>query len=113
MAKNKSSVYGFYGGVTQENHYVPPGSPDFVPQPVRVRFTEEDKKAVSQLAVQTTFYTDNAPNIVLRKLVSSVPDGSDNVDTFVMMTSAKPNDIITYTSETNEVNLNQVDAGFF
>jgi|LakMenE01Jun11ns_1017448.scaffolds.fasta_scaffold7863880_1 hypothetical protein len=113
MAKNKSSVYGSYGGVTQSNHYVPPGSPGFVPQPSRINFTEEDKQKVSQLISQTTFYAENAPNILVRKLVSSVPNSSDDIDTFVMTTSAKPDDVIIYTSETNEVNLNQVDAGFF
>jgi len=30
---NKSKIYGYYGGVTEENRYTPPESPTFVPQP--------------------------------------------------------------------------------
>ena len=113
MTKNKSSVYGTYGGVTRENHYVPPGSPGYVPQPARTNFTEADRLLVQQLINQTTFYAENAPDILIRKLASSVPNSADNIDTFVMSTSAKPEDVIIYTSDTNTVDLNQVDAGFF
>lgn len=113
MAKNKSSIYGYYGGVTQQNHYVPPGSPGFVPQPPRVTFTKQDKLAVEQLVNQTSFYAEHGPDILLRRLDSSIADGVDNIDTFVMSTSAKPEDFIVYTSDTNKVDLNRTDAGFF
>jgi len=113
MAKNKSSVYGYYGGLSNENHYVPPGSPDYVPQPPKVIFTEADRLLVQQLVDQTTFYAENAPNILVRTLSSSIPDNADNIDTFVLSTSAKPEDVIIYTSETNKVDLNRVDGGFF
>lgn len=33
MATNNSSIYGYYGGVLPELHYVPPAVPDFIPQP--------------------------------------------------------------------------------
>jgi hypothetical protein len=33
MATNKSKVYGYYGGVTNANHYIPPDSPSYIPQP--------------------------------------------------------------------------------
>jgi hypothetical protein len=33
ITTNKSKVYGYYGGVTNENHYVPPPSIPFTPQP--------------------------------------------------------------------------------
>ena len=113
MIKNKSSVYGGYGGVTNENHYVPPGSPKYVPQPARVTFTEADRLAIQQLVSQTTFYVEHGPDILVRKLTSSIPNGADNIDTFVMSTSAKPEDSIVYTSDTNKVDLNRTDAGFF
>ena len=113
MAKNKSSIYGCYGGVTQQNHYVPPAIPAFIPQLPRVHFTEEDRLLVQQLVNQTAFYAEHGPDILLRRLESSIPNSTDNIDTFVMSTSAKPEDVIVYTSDTNEVDLNHVDAGFF
>jgi hypothetical protein len=113
MSKNKSAVYGYYGGVSNENHYVPPGSPGFVPQPPKTTFTEKDRQLVEQLIDQTAFYVENAPNILVRKLVSSIDNNGDNIDSFVMSTSAKPEDVIVYTSDTNTVDLNHVDAGYF
>ena len=113
MTKNQSSIYGCYGGVTQNNHYVPPCSPTFVPQPRRVVFTEADRLLVQQIAGDITFYTEHGPNILLRKLTSSISNSADNIDTFVLSTSAKPEDEIVYTSDTNKVDLNNVDAGFF
>lgn len=113
MAKNKSLIYGGYGGVTQNNHYIPPGSPNFVPHPARINFTEADKEKVLQLLEQTEFYEENSSNILLRTLVSSVSSGTDDIDTFVISTSGKPEDVLVYTSDTNKVDLNQVDAGYF
>ena len=113
MAKNKSSVYGYYGGLTDANHYVPPAVPDYTPQPPKVSFTEADRALVQQLVDQTKFYAENAPDILLRTLTSSIPNNGDNIDTFVLSTSANPEDMIVYTSDINDVNLNRIDGGFF
>ena len=113
MAENKSSVYGYYGGVTEENHYVPPASQEFIPQPPQVAFTEADRELVQQLVDQTKFYAENAPDILLRTLASRIPNSGDNIDTFVLSTSANPEDTIVYTSDVNDVNLNRIDGGFF
>jgi hypothetical protein len=69
------------------------------------------------------FYEDNAQDIVLRRTLSSEPG---NIDTFMLMTSGKPEDVIVYTSNKDKVTLsdigadgvqddidNVVDAGFF
>lgn len=109
--KNKSAAYGYYGGVTKSQHYIPPGSPNYVPQPsLATNFTQEDRDKITQLINQTVFYAENAPNILLRKVISSLPG---NIDSFVLSTSAKPEDVITYTSHTDEVDLNKVDGGYF
>jgi hypothetical protein len=111
MAKNKSAAYGYYGGVTNENFYVPPGSPNFVPTPAKqTTFSDEDRQKIEQLIAQTAFYVQNAPNILTRKLISSLPG---NIDSFVISTSAAPNDTLEYTSDTDVITWNKLDGGFF
>lgn len=110
MATNKSSIYGDYGGVSNQNHYVPSGNTNFTPKPPQMLFSEADRLLVQQLIQQTSFYSNNAQNILIRTLSSSQPG---NVDTFVLSTSAKPEDVIIITSDTDTVNLNQLDGGFF
>ena len=106
---NKSSIYGYYGGVSQQNHYVPPGAEGHDPSIFnRAIFTKQDQVLVQQLIQQTEFYAENAPNIVVRTNVSSLPG---NVDTFVLTTSANPQDVIQYTSNEDIVALNVVDGG--
>ena len=106
---NKSSIYGYYGGVSQQNHYVPPGGEGHDPSIFnRAIFTKSDQVLVQQLIQQTEFYAENAPNIVLRTNISSLPG---NVDTFVLSTSANPEDVIQYTSNENAVALNVVEGG--
>jgi hypothetical protein len=90
--KNKSSLYGFYGGVSNANHYVP-GSP--LPPNNQWSLSQELKNFVVQ----------NAANIVLRQTVSSEPG---NVDTFVLSTSGKPEDIIVYQSNQDTVVLDNI-----
>ena len=110
---NKSSIYGYYGGVTEENHYVPPESPNFIPHPSKNNiFTEEDRAQLQQLLDQTQFYVDNAPNILLRVNTLSL---SGNIDTFVMSTSAKPEDVVIYTANQDQFILNiwVIDGGSF
>lgn len=112
MNKNKSSVYGYYGGVTPANHYTPPPVPDFVPQqPAAANIlNQNDRALVEQLVQQTQFFAENAPNILLRTNTMHL---SNNVDTFVMHTSADPEDVIVYTSETDNFDLNVVNGGSF
>jgi hypothetical protein len=50
------------------------------------------------------FYEENGPNILMRKPMA----GSDNTETFVLMTSGKPEDTITYTSIQDDVHLDNV-----
>ena len=110
MATNKSKAYGYYGGVSNANHYVPPGSPGFIPQPPRLPFTQQDKEKFDQIMSQAAYIGDNASNIMVRANTSSTPN---NVDTFVISTSGKPEDVIVYTSDTDVVNLNITDGGYF
>jgi hypothetical protein len=112
MNKNKSSAYGYYGGVTPANHYVPPPVPDFVPQPPQGGsiLTQTDRSLLEQLVQQTAFYAENAPHILLRTNTLHL---SNNVDSFMMTTSADPEDVIVYTSETDNFNLNIVNGGQF
>jgi hypothetical protein len=110
LNKNKSSVYGCYGGVTKENHYIPPGCPDFVPQPATIPFTTQDKALMMNLLSTADFINQNAPNILLRINTEQL---SGNIDTFVLTTSSKPEDVIVYTSNTDIIDLNVVDGGSF
>ena len=111
---NKSKPYGYYGGVSNESHYVPPDSPSFTPQPENLNV--RDRELAEQLIQKMQFYVDNAPNILLRKNTSSLPG---NIDTFVMTTSGKPEDQIVYTSNKDVITLdsnmfdNVVDGGYF
>lgn len=104
--KNKSSAYGMYGGVTQENHYVPPGAPGYVPQPVKpIMFTEEDRQILQSVQNAAAFVDANSSNILLRKTLDSQPG---NVDTFMLTTSGKPEDVIIYISNNDVVVLDDV-----
>jgi hypothetical protein len=107
---NKSSIYGNYGGVAPQNYYRPPNSSTFTPQPARLVFSETERHMIQQLLDQTSFYKENAPNILMRTLVAST---SGNVETFTLSTSAKPEDVVTYTASTDIVDLNRMDGGFF
>lgn len=91
-SKNKSSIYGFYGGVSNANHYVP-GNP--LPPTNQWTLSQELKN----------FIVQNASNIVLRQNVSSEPG---NLDTFVLTTSANPQDVIVYQSNNDTVVLDNV-----
>lgn len=117
----KLGPYGSYGGVNRRNHYVPPGSPDFTPNPpfVSSALNETDRRLMEGLQETMKFYLDNAANILVRTNVSSLPG---NVDTFVMSTSGKPEDQIRYTSDKDVVVINELstivndpvlDGGYF
>lgn len=109
MALNKSSIYGKYGGVTRNNYYTPPPSVPYDPKSPPVIFRQQDKDFVELFKNQATFIAQNADKILLRNNTLSIPDGGDDIDTFVMSTSGKPEDRLQYTSDTNVVSLNQGD----
>lgn len=70
-------------------------------------FTPELKALLETLYKQTSAVetvVKEAANIVVRSQTVSL---SDNTKTFVFSTSAHPNNIITYTSNTSSVDLNK------
>ena len=79
----------------------------------RIPFTKEDKQLIQQLyslSGSSQFAKNNAPYILMRVNTISL---SDNVDTFVLSTSAHPDDTIFYTSTIDVVDLSVRDGGFF
>ena len=121
--KNKSAAYGYYGGVTNSNYYRPSTDTEFYPLPPLAQFTEADKQRLLQVVQAADFVNKNAPNILLRVATEEL---SGNVDTFVMTTSGNPDDKIVYTTNKDEIVLDDmagegiisnsndaVDGGFF
>lgn len=106
--KNKSKVYGGYGGVRNQYVYVPAITADFVPQPALVPFTEQDSENLETIANNIGFYAEHGANIMLRTSVSL-----GNSDVFTISTSANPADKIIYTADRAGINLNVMDGGFF
>lgn len=86
----------------------------------RRTFTAEHKKAITMLYSLSTLAA-NAPNIMVRANTASLSvdpsmPGSvhlDDIDTFVITTSADPENTIIYTSGRDLVDLNVRDGGFF
>ena len=113
MALNKSNIYGRYGGVTNSNRYTPPPTVPYDPKSPPIVFRQEDKDFIESFRQNATYIGENVSNILLRVNTVSVPNGADNVDTFVMTTSGKPEDLIQYTSSVNTLNLNpgRIDGG--
>ena len=112
--KNKSKPYGYYGGVTNENHYVPPSVPAFVPQPKTVPFYAEYiqmlDEALSSVDFSLEYLALSADKILIRKELSA----TDEFRMFEMKTYAHPNDIITYMSPiSGMVDLLTLDGGIF
>lgn len=104
--KNQSSSYGYYGGVTNENRYIPPPSAPFVPQPPSVPFFKDLEQSISTLltAVETTqSFLSTYDDILLRRyLVQRV----DNIETYKINTNENPNDLLVYTD-----GISGIDAG--
>ena len=82
--------------------------------PVKVNINELNNLTDSIKGLQTitttnsaalNFLTANASNILLRKLVNSQPG---NIDSFVISTSGRPEDVILYTSNNDQVVLDDV-----
>jgi hypothetical protein len=86
----------------------------------RLGFTKKYKEAFAAFYLLTSF-SISAANIMYRTNTStlsvdhSLPGYTtyDDIDTFVITTSADPENTIVYTSETNLVNINVNDGGFF
>ena len=86
----------------------------------RRTFTAEHKKAISMLYSLSTLAA-NAPNIMIRantvnlSVDPSMPGSEhyDDIDTFVITTSADPENTIIYTSPTDIVDLSVRDGGYF
>lgn len=111
---NLSKPYGYYGGVTNENHYVPPEVASFEPHPASVPFYGDYRsKMISMLSsidFVKEFLAVNSGSILLRTLVDEI----HGIGTFDMYTLDQPEDIITYNSNLKTtVDLLEVDAGHF
>ena len=95
---NKSKPYGYYGGVTNENHYVPPPSAPFTPQPASIPFYENQANAavalLSSAEATREFFKDNEGIIMRRYLVGR----TETEEFYEIKTLDNPNDIITYTT---------------
>jgi cellobiose phosphorylase len=114
MAINKSRVYGMYGGVTTNNLYVPPPTLPYNPASPPLVFRQQDKDFIEQFRAQASWIGENADNVLMRINTSSIPNNTgERIDTFVMSTSGKPADILTYTSPTNKavISLGVVSGG--
>lgn len=114
MSNNKSKFYGYYGGVTNENHYTPPAVPAFVPQPKTIPFyidyIQMLDDALSSIDFSLEYLALSADKILIRRQLSA----SDTLKTFEMRTLANPNDVITYTTPiSGMVDLLVFDGGMF
>ena len=86
----------------------------------RRTFSSKHKQAITTLYSLSTI-AQNAPNIMIRlntvnlSVDHSLPEYAhyDDIDTFVITTSADPENTIIYTSPTNPVDLSVSDGGFF
>jgi hypothetical protein len=96
---NKSKAYGYYGGVTQQNHYVPPPSPPFTPQPASIPFYENYSTATADLlssAEMTREFFINNEGIIMRRYLR---ERTATHEVYEITTLDNPNDIILYITE--------------
>lgn len=99
---NLSQPYGFYGGVTPQNHYIPPPAPDFIPQPASVTYVNQQRNSLLTLSSAmlsadftiTDYLSSNQELVMFRKLVGK----SNGIHTFEINTLANPNDILFYSA---------------
>ena len=111
---NKSKPYGYYGGVTNANHYVPPEVAPFVPCPPSVPFFENQATATTALLSSAEytreFLEDNEGTIMRRYLV----DRTETQEFYEIKTLDNPNDVITYvTGLSGAEDLMLMDGGEF
>lgn len=111
---NRSKAYGYYGGVTNENHYVPPTIAPFVPHPPSVPFYENQATATATLLSSADytreFLEDNEGIIMRRYMVNR----TDTEEFYEIRTLDNPNDVITYvTGLSGAEDLMLMDGGTF
>lgn len=111
---NKSKPYGYYGGVTQQNHYVPPPSIPFIPQPASIPFVEDYAQKLEEIrfSVEETqkFFTLNKGSIMRRYLI----ERTSNQELYKITTIDNPTDVIIYTTSLSGVeDLLLLDGGEF
>jgi hypothetical protein len=107
-------IYDYYsedptGLEMAPNHYIPPNPPT-CPNDLSVTGLSAvpgpyEKNNETELVTALQFIEANMNNIVLRQTVSSEPG---NVDTFVLSTSGKPEDVIVYQSNNDTVVLDNI-----
>lgn len=79
----------------------------------RTIFTQKDRDLLNlfySLSTASEYFNENAPYMLMRVNTISL---SDNTDTFVVTTSAHSDDTIFYTSESDVIDLDVRDGGFF
>jgi hypothetical protein len=114
--KNKSAPYGYYGGVTNANHYVPSPSTPFVPQPASVPFYENQATATAALlssADSTREFFEQNEGAIMRRYFTGIVN---NQEVYEIKTLDNPNDLIIYTtpvSAENVLNVTVMDGGYF
>lgn len=127
--KSVSRHYGYYGGVTKQNHYVPPAVPAFIPQPPTVPFYADYRTLVTQILssfnITHELFVEHLDRILYRIPLSStesvdasgnpipeLDEDGDPIKRFYMTNQEDPNDIITYVSPlSGTVDLVTFDAG--
>lgn len=114
--RNKSAIYGYYGGVSESNHYVPPPSTPFTPQPASIPFYENQASVATVLLTSAKdtrdFFEQNKGSIMRRKFIGIANDQ----EVYEINTDDHPNDLIIYTTPVSSVNLLDVgimDGGYF
>ena len=111
---NKSKAYGYYGGVTQANHYVPPAVAPFVPCPPSVPFFENQATATAALlssAEYTREFLENNEGTIMRRYMVN---RTENQEFYEIKTLDNPNDVITYvTGLSGAEDLMLMDGGTF
>jgi hypothetical protein len=111
---NKSKAYGYYGGVTQANHYVPPAVAPFVPCPPSVPFYENQSTATAALlssAEYTREFLENNEGIIMRRYLVN---RTATQEFYEIKTLDNPNDVITYvTGLSGAEDLMLMDGGTF
>jgi len=101
-----------YGLDIETNHFIPPRPAECPTQPL-TSFNQVPgpysqspySPEVLQMMETLKFVEQNKDNIVMRQLIASAPG---NVETFVLSTSGKPEDVIVYQSNTDKVVLDNI-----
>ena len=119
---NISKDYGYYGGYDGTPIFDTSPTANLNPDMIKVNSTEFNQLLDFIKQVQTqypsisstnavmnpnvaSFLAANAPNLMMRTLANSQPG---NIDSFVISTSGRPEDVIAYTSTDDMVTLDDV-----